>query len=325
MSKELTEKIPITVYGSDTKGEMFVEDTTTVLLAREYILVPIRKRIPPGSEVIVFNKTNGNQAEFLVEEQDAAGVYRARLRDLSVDVWERDFGTVPDPVPDTRPRLHLICKSCGTQESVRLEPEDYAQAVAGEVLWRHCAQCVEETDWQAADWLAEQRRLAEKRREEQRLAASLAAPPPIASPPTHAAPVPVAAPPPSAPAPPAPAAAPPPPPPAPEPEPAPPEPPPVAEPVKPAEINWAERRSSRRIHMKTRARVRRPDNRSEIVAPLNVSRGGIAFESVQKYSLDDRIQVALHYREGEQALETLGSIVRVSSRGQTAEYGVKFA
>jgi len=317
MSKELTEKIPITVYGSDTKGEMFVEDTTTVLLAREYILVPIRKRIPPGSEVIVFNKTNGNQAEFLVEEQDGAGVYRARLRDLSVDVWERDFGTVPDPIPDLRPRLHLICKNCGTQESVRLEPEDYAQAVAGEVLWRHCAQCVEETDWQAADWLAEQRRLAEVRREEQRLAATLAAPSAI-----HAAPLPIATPP--QPHPPAPAA-PPPPPPAPEPEPVPPEPPPAAERAKPAEINWAERRSSRRIQMKTRARVRRPDNRSEIVAPLNVSRGGIAFESTQKYSLDDRIQVALHYREGEQALETLGSIVRVSSRGQTAEYGVKFA
>jgi hypothetical protein len=312
MSKELTEKIPITVYGSDTKGEMFVEDTATVLLAREYILVPIRKRIPPGSEVIVFNKTNGNQAEFLVEEQDAAGVYRARLRDLSVDVWERDFGTVPDPIPDTRPRLHLICKSCGTQESVRLEPEDHAQAVAGEVLWRHCAQCVEETDWQAADWLAEQRRLAEVRREEQRLAATRATP-------VSVAPIPVAAPPP----PPVPVAAPPPP--APEPEPVQPEPPPVVEPIKPPEINWAERRSSRRIQMKTRARVRRPDNRSEIVAPLNVSRGGIAFESAQQYLLDDRIQVALHYREGEQPLETLGSIVRVSSRGQMAEYGVKFA
>src|SRR5580658_6814039 len=100
MNKEFTEKIPITVYGSDAKGEMFVEDTATALVAREWILVPIRKRIPPSSEVIIFNKTNGNQAEFLVEEQDASGFYRARLKDQTVDIWEKDFGMPVMPTPD---------------------------------------------------------------------------------------------------------------------------------------------------------------------------------------------------------------------------------
>ena len=139
MNKEFTEKIPITVYGSDTKGEMFVEDTATALVARDWIMLPIRKRIPPGSEVIVFNKTNGNQAEFLVEEQDAAGIYRARLKDQSVDIWEKDFGGPPEPVADTSLRMHLLCKSCGTQESVQLSAEEYAKVSAGEVVWRHCA------------------------------------------------------------------------------------------------------------------------------------------------------------------------------------------
>jgi hypothetical protein len=319
MNKEFTEKIPITVYGSDSKGEMFVEDTATALVARDWIMVPIRKRIPPGSEVIVFNKTNGNQAEFLVEEQDASGVYRARLKDQTVDIWEKDFGVAPDPVPDTRLRVHLLCKNCGTQESVQLEADEYASVAAGEVMWRHCAHCVEETDWQAASWLAEQRRLDDQRKEEQKkeaqrraaAQAASAAAPAVLRPAEPAAPPPLPPPPPVEKAPevivelppePAPAA------------PAPPE----------APINWAERRSSRRIQMKTRARVRRPDNRTEIVSPLNVSRGGIAFETAQQYGLDEMIQVALHYREGEQPLETLGSIVRVSPRGSTTEYGVKF-
>jgi len=76
--------------------------------------------------------------------------------------------------------------------------------------------------------------------------------------------------------------------------------------------------------MKTRARVRRVDGKIEIVAPLNVSRGGIAFESPMEYALDERIRVAMHYREGEDALETNGAIVRVSPRSASQEYGVKF-
>jgi len=64
MSKEIAEKIAITVYGTDNRGEMFVEDTTTAVLAHEWIKLVLRKRMTPGSEIIVFNKTNGNQAEF---------------------------------------------------------------------------------------------------------------------------------------------------------------------------------------------------------------------------------------------------------------------
>src|ERR1035438_370401 len=204
MNKEFTEKIPITVYGSDSKGEMFVEDTATAVVAREWIMVPIRKRIPPGSEVIVFNKTNGNQAEFLVEEQDAAGIYRARLKDQSVDIGEKDFGAAPEPAADTSLRMHLLCKSCGTQESVQLSAEEYAKVSAGEVVWRHCAQCVEETDWQSALWLAEQRRVdelkkGEQKKEQRGAAAAVTVPaalqPEPVAPPPPPEPPPVAAPP----------------------------------------------------------------------------------------------------------------------------------
>ncbi len=289
MSKEIAEKIAITVYGTDNRGEMFVEDTTTAVLAHEWIKLVLRKRMTPGSEIIVFNKTNGNQAEFLLEGADATGLFRARLKDLNVDIWEMDFGLVPQPAADTRTRVHLVCKCCGSQESVPLDSEEQANAAGGEVLWRHCSQCAEETDWQAEAWLVEQRRLDENKRAAQR--ATAPAPALVAAP----APAPVAEP-------------------EPEPEPAPTAPP----------INWAERRTSRRIQMKTRARVRRPDGRVEIVSPLNVSRGGIAFESAVEYTLDERIKVAMHYREGEEPLETLGVIVRVVPGANAKQYGVKF-
>jgi len=153
---------------------------------------------------------------------------------------------------------------------VPLDSEEQAKAVGGEVLWRHCSQCVEETDWQAESWLAEQRRLDENsvprngsplRHRHLSLLRRLNLwlslnPAPVRE-------VIVVAPPP-----------------APEPQPVAEGSPPaaMAEAPAPPPINWAERRTSRRIQMKTRARVRRPDGRVEIVSPLNVSRG----ESLRK-------------------------------------------
>jgi uncharacterized protein (DUF3084 family) len=89
-------------------------------------------------------------------------------------------------------------------------------------------------------------------------------------------------------------------------------------------ISWSDRRGSRRIQLRTRARIRRAAS-SEIVAPINVSRGGIAFESRAAYELDEVIWVAMHFREGEQPMETPSRIVRIT-RVETAgyNYGVSF-
>ncbi len=77
--------------------------------------------------------------------------------------------------------------------------------------------------------------------------------------------------------------------------------------------------------MKTTARIRRATTQgTEIVAPVNVSRGGIAYESRLSYELEEVIFVAMHYREGGELLETPGRIVRVSPGGQNFGYGVRF-
>ena len=91
------------------------------------------------------------------------------------------------------------------------------------------------------------------------------------------------------------------------------------------EIPWSERRTARRIYVRTQARVRRPSS-SEVVAPVNVSRGGICFESRASYELGEVVWVAMHFREDAQHLETPSRIVRVSpgAKGDAYSYGVKF-
>ena len=116
----------------------------------------------------------------------------------------------------------------------------------------------------------------------------------------------------------------------PAPGPAPPPPGPVAaEPPTPRvpEPSGKERRTSRRIQMKTRARLRREsDNVSEILEPSNVSRGGIGFQSPKRFALHEIIWVTMHYRPDSTEMETKAIIVRAAPIALCPDfsYGVKF-
>jgi Tfp pilus assembly protein PilZ len=56
---------------------------------------------------------------------------------------------------------------------------------------------------------------------------------------------------------------------------------------------------------------------------LDASRDGLSFQSKQTYSLGEPIHVAMHYRDGQEPIESPGCIVRVTPRGPRSEYGVK--
>jgi len=304
---QYTKKIGVVVFGTDQKGDGFQEDTSTIEVAATWAKIRLRHSPQPGTDLLVFNKENGNQAEFVFEAMAAPNEATISLRDHSVDVWQLDFGLPAEPVPDERLRRHLCCSHCGTRESVVLDTEAAANLEQTGRLMRHCRQCMESTEWRVE---GEPVAAAAPVKEE-------AAPPPVAAPrpPVAAPPPPVVAPPPPVAAPPPAAAA------APVPVPQ-----PVAEPAAevPPPISWADRRESRRIQLRTRARIRRAAS-SEIVAPINVSRGGICFESRAAYELDEVIWVAMHFREGEQPMETPSRIVRITRmEGAGYNYGVSF-
>jgi len=87
-----------------------------------------------------------------------------------------------------------------------------------------------------------------------------------------------------------------------------------------------ERRASKRIFIKTRARIRRASS-AEIVEPINVSRGGICFQSRASYELDEVVWVAMHYRDGDShPMETTSRVVRISrgAPNQPPAYGISF-
>jgi len=98
-------------------------------------------------------------------------------------------------------------------------------------------------------------------------------------------------------------------------------------PVAVPELTGKERRTSRRIQMKTRARVRREsDNLTEILEPVNVSRGGIGFLSPKRFALHETVWITMHYQADSTEMETKAIIVRAAPIAASVDfsYGVKF-
>jgi hypothetical protein len=79
--------------------------------------------------------------------------------------------------------------------------------------------------------------------------------------------------------------------------------------------------------MKTRVRIRREsDNVSEILEPLNLSRGGVGFQSCKRFALHEIVWVIMHYRPESTDMETKSMIVRAAPIPHSTEfsYGLKF-
>jgi hypothetical protein len=94
-----------------------------------------------------------------------------------------------------------------------------------------------------------------------------------------------------------------------------------------SEPSGAERRISRRIQMKTRVRIRRDsDNVTEVLEPLNLSRGGVGFHSCKRFALHETVWVTMHYQPNSTEMETKSIIVRAAPLANSTEfsYGLKF-
>lgn len=90
-----------------------------------------------------------------------------------------------------------------------------------------------------------------------------------------------------------------------------------------------ESRRGRRVQLRTLIRVRREsESQAEVLQPVDVSRGGLSFQSVREYRLGEVLHIALHYdpRQPDAALETASCVVRIERLPQweAFEYGVQF-
>ena len=175
--KEHEQRIPVQVLRDDPQGG-FQEDTVTTVVSRIWVRVRLRHNLDPGADVVVLNKQNGYHAEFLMDSKPAPHEAKLLLRDHSVDIWQLDFGLPPEPAPDLRRRMHLVCVACQTRETVAIEEYEIEKLERTGRLSRNCPQCAADTEWEkesvargraeaAAQEEAEHERRAREEREAQ--------------------------------------------------------------------------------------------------------------------------------------------------------------
>ena len=86
------------------------------------------------------------------------------------------------------------------------------------------------------------------------------------------------------------------------------------------------KRKYARISMKTLACIGPPGPSEDVVDVVNVSRGGVCFQSSRTYGEDTWVQVAVPYTPGSANIFVAGRIVRSRKMDNgLTEYGVEYA
>ena len=153
-SGRLFKSLPILLIGSDSEGRVFSEATHTVVLSLHGAGVASSYKLIAEQELILRLVETNREAEIRIVgeigSQDGRHTYGVAFLDDDVDFWRMDFPMPPSPTE--RPlELVLECNGCGS--AVTLVNGDYefdVCAIHGGLV-RYCPECGFTTVWKRQD------------------------------------------------------------------------------------------------------------------------------------------------------------------------------
>jgi len=297
-SGRIPRRLPIVLLGSDTSGRVFSEETVTLVLSRHGAGVLSRHKLAPDETLSVRLPGASREVEVRLVghlgQQEDGYVYGLEFRDPDVDLWGVDFPPAM-PVPDELIHPTLECELCKAR--CRVENGDIQEDVyaVNESVLRFCERCGVTTSW---------RRASPERppdSESPKVANSPRALDMVREP----VPVPVLA---------------------------------VSgedavsetadHRVAAATAQPSGRRGNRRKHVRTRVSFLacvRFHGSDDVVECDNISKGGLCFRSRRHYPVNESIEVAAPFSEGEQPIFASGQIRRVEELpAGLFRYGVEY-
>jgi hypothetical protein len=153
-SGRIAKELGIVLFGTDTAGKVFSEQTKTVVLSRHGAGIVSRHRFSPDEVLTLRLADTVNVAEIRLVGQmggeQGRYTYGVAFVDPELHFWPMDFPP-PDEFEPPSPRLTLACSRCQTRQNV--EPygiEDDVYSVNGYIL-RHCVECGTSTPWKKAE------------------------------------------------------------------------------------------------------------------------------------------------------------------------------
>jgi hypothetical protein len=151
-SGRIAKEVPIVLIGTDERGRVFSENTTTVVLSRHGAGLFSWSRFTPDEMIVVRLESSGREAQArligCIGETERGRVYGVEFLDPSLDFWEIEF-----PPPETFytvPLVWLECSTCHQRRQVEQSEVETDVFLATDEVFRSCEHCGLTTSWHKA-------------------------------------------------------------------------------------------------------------------------------------------------------------------------------
>ncbi len=143
-------ELPIVLTGTDRKGQKFVEETRTLVVARNGAKIISRHILVPDQKLRIRCVKTGRESDLRVSGPIGGEAeeyhYGIEVLESGADFWGIDF-PLPSAAERAASRLLLECTQCHSQEVVYLDVFELEVLLANECLARPCKRCAATSMW----------------------------------------------------------------------------------------------------------------------------------------------------------------------------------
>ncbi len=149
-SDRLLLTVPIRVEGLNPKGQIFTEETRTLVINRHGARIQLSHLVAPGTVVRIVNISSKRQAEFRVigptqPISDQGGEWGVECKDPKGNIWGIDFPPASDD--EALASGLLGCRRCHHAVLMSISLVEYDVLNTSGLLTRNCENCKEATAW----------------------------------------------------------------------------------------------------------------------------------------------------------------------------------
>jgi hypothetical protein len=152
-SKRVGREIPILLFGSDTEGKTFSEETKTVVLSRYGAGIVSEYKLSPEQELVLRRRDTNKEAEFRVVGQigshGTSYTYGVAFTGENSDFWGIPFPPVTES-DLAATRVVLECIRCEAHEVVYQSDLESDVFLINDGIVRYCKNCGSSTFWKRA-------------------------------------------------------------------------------------------------------------------------------------------------------------------------------
>jgi hypothetical protein len=149
-SERVTLELPIVVTGTDCVGDVFLEQTRTIVLGQHGAKILLQRKLAPDQEINIRCHATGRESDARIVGQIKAtpegSYYGIELLDPDVDLWGIEFPPLEGSGTAVG-RVLLECVRCHTRELVYLHEFEAEVLDANQYLSRYCKKCADTSLW----------------------------------------------------------------------------------------------------------------------------------------------------------------------------------